>query len=481
MSDEFLFTVSGSKAQAASRITLAEAGLRERDDLQEWVIAHPQLLGSNVKIVTFEFDRWWSSSGDKQLDRLDVLGLDESGTLVVAELKRDRAPETVEMQAIKYAAMSSRFTLDTLAQQHARFLTARGTTTTEEDAKQLLLEHAPELSADTLRRPRIVLLAGDYPPVVTATAVWLSEMGLDFTLMRFQTYRTEHEIVLTVSQLFPVPDVEDFTVSPRVAEARSVEESKTKAREASTVKRLVDARTLADGTALRLVVRSDVNVQMRDAIEAWIAEDATREWATWRNDVAAPLIWKHDGGKYTPTGLARHIVATATGIDRALRGPRWWMTDQGEDLHELASEPVSEKNQLYERFWERFIQRMRDEHPDWSNMRVPPRQNWISMPSPVKGTIIGMNFGANGVIRTELYIDNGHAEDNKRLFHELETKRDEIERTYGSRLTWEELPHRQASRVADIGDGEVTRLDEWDKYLDWFFDTGARLRQAFGS
>ena len=45
---------------------------------------------------------------------------------MVAELKRDRAPETVEMQAIKYAAMASRFTEDTLVEQHARFLSRPG-------------------------------------------------------------------------------------------------------------------------------------------------------------------------------------------------------------------------------------------------------------------------------------------------------------------------------------------------------------------
>ena len=55
---ERLFTVTGSQAEAAAPITLADAGLRERDDLQEWVLAHPEILGPDVMIVTFEFDRW---------------------------------------------------------------------------------------------------------------------------------------------------------------------------------------------------------------------------------------------------------------------------------------------------------------------------------------------------------------------------------------------------------------------------------------
>jgi RecB family endonuclease NucS len=95
-------------------VTLATAGLRERTDLQEWVRAHPEILGPGVRIVTYEFDRWVSGSGSHG-DRLDLLGLAEDGRLVLAELKRDGAPDTVEMQAIKYAAYASRFGVETLA------------------------------------------------------------------------------------------------------------------------------------------------------------------------------------------------------------------------------------------------------------------------------------------------------------------------------------------------------------------------------
>jgi len=43
MSGEPVFSVDGSKATPATPITLAEAGLRERQELQEWVIEHPDL------------------------------------------------------------------------------------------------------------------------------------------------------------------------------------------------------------------------------------------------------------------------------------------------------------------------------------------------------------------------------------------------------------------------------------------------------
>ena len=60
---ERVFTVAGSAAIPAHPITLAEAGLRERSDLQEWVLAHPEIIGDGVLVVTFEFNRWQASRG----------------------------------------------------------------------------------------------------------------------------------------------------------------------------------------------------------------------------------------------------------------------------------------------------------------------------------------------------------------------------------------------------------------------------------
>jgi hypothetical protein len=51
----------------------------QRSHLQEWVIAHPKILGSDVYIVAFEFGQWIGLSGSKERDRLDVLGLDRLG------------------------------------------------------------------------------------------------------------------------------------------------------------------------------------------------------------------------------------------------------------------------------------------------------------------------------------------------------------------------------------------------------------------
>ena len=250
MADEHVYTVVGAAATPLVPITLGEAGFSERAHLQEWVVSHPEILGDGVMIVTLEFDRWRSASGTPERDRLDVLGLDRSGRLVVAELKRDAAPDTVEMQALKYAAMVSRFTPESLASQHAKFRSARGDAMTDGQALEALEAYCHGLLPENLAKPRIVLLASSFPPVVTATTVWLTEMSLDITLMTFQAYRDNERVIVTVSQLYPVPDVENFTVAPARSAKAASEEAEQLPVVAWTVADLERLRDLTSTTVL---------------------------------------------------------------------------------------------------------------------------------------------------------------------------------------------------------------------------------------
>lgn len=216
------------------------------------VLSHPEMLGEGVFVVTSEFDRWYDRAGQVNPDRLDVLGLGHDGRLIVAELKREDAPMSTTMQAINYAARASRFTVDGLAECHAAFAKGRGENLSPAAAEERLRAHADALDDDTLLRPRIVLLAGQFPAALTASAVWLSESGIDITLRQLRAYRVaDGTTIATVSQLFPVPDVEEFTLAPARQQARAAE-MPVMPWTADDLERLVEVANLATVTALRL-------------------------------------------------------------------------------------------------------------------------------------------------------------------------------------------------------------------------------------
>lgn len=157
-----MFVVQGSTSVPAEAVSLSDLHLREVSDLEEWVIAHPEILGPDVKIVTVEFNLWESEGGKTARERLDVLGLESSGRLVVAELKRE-SDSGIHVQAITYAALVAGFTEETLADAHAAFLTKRGNTTTPDEALERLKEDLEaDFDSDVLSDPRIVLIAREF-------------------------------------------------------------------------------------------------------------------------------------------------------------------------------------------------------------------------------------------------------------------------------------------------------------------------------
>lgn len=477
MASNLIFTVAGNSASAATPVTLAEIGLRERRDLQEWILAHPEILGPDLKIVTFEFDRWWGPSGTAPGDRLDVLGLGLDGRLVVAELKRDRAPDVVEMQAIKYAAMVSRFTPETLASHHARFLKQRHVAVSDDEAFQQLQAHAGDLDIEKLRTPRIVIVAGDFPQVLTSTAIWLKEMGLDITLVRVQAYRTTNDTIVSVSQFFPVATVEDFMITPRQAEVRAVEQKRERQKDATTTARLVAAGILPDGSALSLRPEG-INEEMQAKIGAWLREDPRRALARWHNIASTPLIWEADQASYSLSGLAAWIVVQATGISRSLRGGSWWVTEDGRDLVDIAREFASPRERMYLEFWTRFAEQL-VKHPALVLRSQPSGLSWLEMRSPLPSSFLAAAFIRENRIRAELTIDAGNAERNEKMLAKLHESRETIEVAVGASIEWiaPSSEHRYA-QLATFNEGSITDEARYDEFIEWFIRMAERLREA---
>jgi hypothetical protein len=140
---------------------------------------------------------------------------------------------------------------------------------------------------------------------------------------------------------------------------------------------------------------------------------------------------------------------------------------------------VSGKGALYVQFWERFIERVHAEHPDWTKAKAVGPYNWFEMKGPIKGSLINSSFAQGDRLRHELYIDTGDGDRNDLVFGALRNQQSEIESVYGQPLEWEELPSRRACRIAEYEDGcPVADIERWDEYLAWFLDAGTRLRAA---
>jgi hypothetical protein len=311
-------------------------------------------------------------------------------------------------------------------------------------------------------------------------------MGLDLSLVQISAFRSyvygqsgsDNVPMISVSQIYPTRDVEEFTISPERQLAREMEESKKRVQDASTVRRLVTAESVAEGTIFTFSPRGDLSHDLRVQLDEWMHADPVRRTAHWQNRINAPLVWDADKASYTPSGLVRHIVELATGVSRDFFGTQWWRDPAGWTLTELAGPLSGGKGALYREFWSRWLERVRVEHAHWTQMTTLPAQSWITLPSPIKNTYYGLGFSAGGRIRSELFIDAGNAEASLALFTQLEQQSELVETIYGSELSWEKLPDRSAARIADYSMGDITKVEDYEAYISWMIASQERLRQA---
>jgi hypothetical protein len=205
---------------AVQQVSFAEIGVQERKDLEAWVISHPEVLGEQLLIITSEFDRF-----DKSNRRLDVLALDEDGTLVVVELKLDLSKTFADQQAIRYAAFCSTMTMGQVVQAMAAY---RKCSQDEAQAKILdFLEQdeLPELS----NQPRIILAAGALDDEeLTSSVLWLRTFGVDITCIEIKPYRlpTSGELILVPRTIIPLPEASGYMVRVEQKQAEKIQRTK---------------------------------------------------------------------------------------------------------------------------------------------------------------------------------------------------------------------------------------------------------------
>jgi len=197
-------------------VSYADIGIKERGDLEQWVIDHPELLGEELLVITSEFDRF-----DKTHRRLDILALDSDGVLVVIELKLDVNRSLADQQAIRYAAFCS-----TIKTKDLVIFLAKRLNVTLEDASTKIseflgVEELPALG----NHPRIILAAGSLDDSeLTSSVLWLRTFGVDISCVELTPYRLpkSSQIILVPRTIIPLPEAIDYVVSVEQKEAEEV-------------------------------------------------------------------------------------------------------------------------------------------------------------------------------------------------------------------------------------------------------------------
>ena len=191
------------------------------------------MLEEGLLIVSEEFCNWQDSNR-----RIDLLGLDSDGRLVVIELKRGDTGEHMDLQAIRYAAMVANMTYQQTVDTYQSYLEKRATAacnSVEEDAARTSLRERLG-SADGsdpviyTEIPRIILVSENFSKELTTCIMWLNDSWLnhhedaqEIKCIRLEPHKKCDEIFVESSVIIPLPEASDYRIQheKRERETRS--------------------------------------------------------------------------------------------------------------------------------------------------------------------------------------------------------------------------------------------------------------------
>jgi hypothetical protein len=199
--------------------------------LETWIATDPNILGERVLIIARQ--RAVPSVG-----RLDLLGIDERGSLVIIELKRDRTPRDAVAQALDYASWlqsADEQLIEEWAEQHL------GKSLKEKFCDYFDAEDLPELSC---QNHRIVLVAPRLDASAERIITYLSEQhGVQINAVFFQYAQLSNgNEVLARAML-----VAEESLPPKTSRGRPTVEELTKmAADHGTADLVTVCRTVSD-------------------------------------------------------------------------------------------------------------------------------------------------------------------------------------------------------------------------------------------
>lgn len=225
----YLINKSDNRISKIEEKTFSELGFKERQHLQEWLANNPEALGEEILIIQKEFSGFNDTN-----ERLDLLGLDKQGNLVIIENKLDDSGKDVTWQSLKYASYCSTLTKEQVIKIYQEYLNKENI---NENAEDNLLEFfdvsdTSEIIVNNGSKQRIILVAANFRKEVTSTVLWLMNYNLRIQCFKVKPLQLNDQLFLEIKQIIPVKEAEEYQI--KIAEKTQgeiIQQETTKAKD----------------------------------------------------------------------------------------------------------------------------------------------------------------------------------------------------------------------------------------------------------
>ncbi|MDD5007252.1 MAG: endonuclease NucS [Syntrophorhabdaceae bacterium] len=186
-----------------NKLNVCASGKLDREDrLEDWIVRDSSLLGLNVLIFGRQVQTGFGG-------RIDLLAIDQTGNLIIIELKKDKTPRDIVSQVLDYATWVKELNLSQVEAIANEFLTTGLEVTFRE-------HFGIDLPETINTEQRMVIVASEIDAASERIVQYLSDkFGVDINVVFFTYFKNDNEELLGRSWLIDPQIIEDKTESRR--------------------------------------------------------------------------------------------------------------------------------------------------------------------------------------------------------------------------------------------------------------------------
>ena len=175
--------------------------------------------------------------------------------------------------------------------------------------------------------------------------------------------------------------------------------------------------------------------------------------ANFRREVTATVLWLLSRGiraqcfKVTPFAFGEELMVDIKQIIPTPEAADFMIGMSSKENEEKAVQNTQKKrHKLRLDFWEAALEQLRADGVTLYQNISPGKDHWLSAGSGMRSCPFQMIFGRDEA-RVELGLQRSEAAENKWLFDQLSSQKEQIEAAFGASLDWRRMDDKKASRI----------------------------------
>lgn len=221
----FRYDKNKNEILSLEKTTFSAEDLKELQNIEVWIRKNPSMLSESEEEDIMIIGEQKTSITMK---RLDLLGVDRFGNIIIIEAKRDLAEAMMEFQAITYTSYFVNTTFNEICKLYKEYLEKNNTELGLSEDLDFLKEAEKQLRnfcssnitlpEDFNKNQRIILVAGDFSEDLLSAVTWLILKDIDIECIKLEPYKLNEELLIYPRKILPTPDISENIVKIKIAE-----------------------------------------------------------------------------------------------------------------------------------------------------------------------------------------------------------------------------------------------------------------------